>query len=181
MNQTDNSAKLFLIKNQDGKWYNGKDDFWCTKMSLATYTLNAKKANDLINYYSLENATVTQTTELEFTQDLASITTSAIIQLASIIQQLEEIKYRLPTVSAVNKNLGTFLGKTINQLKVIDPMYNEFVKQKPDQTDDVEGYFKEFISEVASVQLYECHNISRIIKQYKKNPSSIMGIVKKYE
>lgn len=181
MNQADNSPKLFLIKNEAGKWYNGKDDFWSTKMSLATYTLNAKKANDLISYYSLENAVVTQTSELEFTQDLASITTSAIIQLASIKQQLEEIKYRLPTVSAVNKNLGTFLGKTIDQLKFIDPMYNEFIKQKPDQTDDVEGYFKEFISDISGVELYECHNISRMIKQYKKNPSAIMGIVKKYE
>lgn len=181
MNQAEQNPNLYLIKNEAGKWYNGKDDFWASKMSLATYTLNAKKANDLIKYYSLENAVVFQTTELEFTQDLASITTSAIIQLASIKQQLEEIKYRLPTISGINKNLGNFLGKTINQLKVVDPMYNEFIKRKPDQTDDVEGYFKEFVSEIASVELYECHNITRIIKQYKKNPSAIMGIVKKYE
>jgi hypothetical protein len=181
MNQAENSPKLFLIKNAEGKWYNEKDEYWSTKMSLATYTLNFKKATDLIDYYSLENAIVFQTTELEFTQDLASITTSAIIQLASIKQQLEELKYRLPTISAVNKNLGTFLGKTIDQLKVIDPMYNEFIKQKPDQTDDVEGYFKEFISEISGVELYECRNVTRMIKQYRKNPKSIMGIVSKYE
>ena len=171
------NAKLYMIQNvNDLKWYNGKHKYFTKQLSLGTYATNEKKAKEIIAFYGLKDCEVITINEQEFLKSLATLTTKAIIQAESLRIQLEDIKYNLPTISGVNKILGNFLKQTIERLKVINPLYNEFAKTKENATYEVSGFYDEFINEVAFVELYECHEISNVIKAYRKDKNKLLNI-----
>jgi hypothetical protein len=171
------NAKLYMIQNvNDKKWFNGKHKYFTKQLSLGTYALNDKKAKDIIAYYNLPDCEVVVINEQQFLESLASMTTKVIIQAESLKIQLEDIRYSLPTISGVNKVLGNFLKNTIEKLKLITPLYNEFTNKKEDETFEVSGYYEDYINQVAFTELYECAEISEIIKAYRKDKEKLINI-----
>lgn len=173
------NANLYMIQNvNDQKWYNGKYKYFTKQLSLGTYTQTEQKAKEIIGYYKLENCQIVVIKEQDFLQSLASLTTKTIIITETLKKQLEDIHYNLPTISGVNKILGNFLRNTIEKLKLITPLYNEFTKQKDEQTLEVTGFYEDFINQVAFVELYECHDLANILRAYYIDKNKMINIAK---
>ena len=64
-------------------------------------------------------------------------------------------------------------------IKVEKTLYNGFFEAKEESAVQVYEVYDNFISDVASVAIYDMENISKIIQAYKKDPKSIEGIVNK--
>ena len=58
-------------------------------------------------------------------------------------------------------------------------MHADFIEKKEDTTDEVSGFYAEFITEVSKIQIHQTHEITAILQAYKKDRSSILGITKK--
>lgn len=75
------------------------------------------------------------------------------------------------------------LKKRINhllpELYKAEKDFDEFFDTLEDSTVEVYNAYDEFIRTIASVPIWECRNISAIIKAYQKDPASIEGICKK--
>lgn len=171
-------AKLFMIKSSNGEYFNGNTRTFEKKMYLGTYARSEQKAKEVIDYFKIRGEVI-EVTELEFTESLASQTTKLTIMLDATRTELEAIRYRLPTVSNLNKNLGNFLKNTSQKLKDLNPHFKDFEKQKEDQTFEVLGYYQDMINEVSKTELYNSHEIAEVLRAYHKDRSSILGIVKK--
>lgn len=174
----DNSPKLYMLKNAEGKYYNSRLNSWEKRLFLATFTTTKAKAQEVIDFYKL-HAEVIIVTELEFTQDLASETTKTVIKLDSILTDLNKIHFHLPTISGLNKNISNFISKTSKYLKGINPHFEAFARAKEDQTFEVAAVYEEFIDELSNVELYHCGELTAILKAYHKDKKSILGIAKK--
>lgn len=57
--------------------------------------------------------------------------------------------------------------------------YDEFWAALLKETQEVTEAFDEFVKTISSVPIWDCRNVSAIIKAYQKDPASIEGIVKK--
>jgi hypothetical protein len=174
------SAKLYLIQNEDGKYYNAAKNYYTELYISATYATTMQKATDIINAFGLKNHSVTIVTEEEFTTSLASKTVKLIIQMDFIRRELDELRWNVPTISGLNKTLCNFLKNTSNQLmRISKPMFDEFVRKKEDTTDDVRGNYEEFINEISKIEMYDCSELTLILKAFKKDRKSMLGIAKK--
>lgn len=174
-----NEPKLYLIIDENQKYYNAKDKYFTEVMFNGTWATSNQNAQDIIDVRQLANCTIKEITENEFMESMASYTTRTIIVAETLKKQLEAIMYNLPTISGINKNLSNFLKNTIDKLKFVTPMYNKFIESQENSTDMVEADYNEFIIELSKVELYECKNLTAILKSYKKDPKSINGISNK--
>ena len=50
----DNSPKLYMLKNAEGKYYNSRLNSWEKKLFLGTFTTNNAKAQEVINFFKLD-------------------------------------------------------------------------------------------------------------------------------
>jgi len=174
-----NSPKIYIIQRNDGKYYNHKEKWFTSKLCLSSYSPKRIDASGLIKLASLIDCEVKEITEEDWTRDMASITTATVIKLDSIRKSLDDIRYMLPTISGLNRNLKNFLTKSSEQLKMVTPIFKEFVEKEEDKTDDVKMVYDEFISELASLEFWDYKNMTTMIKSYKKDPKSINGICNK--
>lgn len=174
------SAKLYLIKNESGKYFNAAKNYYSELYIGATYATSDQKARDIINAFGLKNHTIDIVTEEDYMTSIASKTVKVIIQMDSLRRELDEIRYNMPTISGLNKNSANFLKNTSNHLMGISkPLFDEFVKKKEETTDDVQGNYEEFINELSKIELYDCGELTLILKALKKDRKSIVGIAKK--
>lgn len=171
-------ANLFIIKSPEGEFFNGQTQTWEKRMFLGTYALTKQNAQEVLEFYEI-NGEVIQVTELEFTESLATQTTKLTIMLDATRAELETIKFRLPTVSNLNRNLGNFLKNTSQKIKDLNPHFRDFEKLKEDQTFEILGIYDAFVEEIAKTELYYCLEITEILKAYRKDRSSILGITRK--
>lgn len=178
------NPKLYFLKNSEGKFLtieNG-DIHFVSKMSYARFTKNKKEIEEkrvpyeVILACSLE---VHESTEEDFMNDLASITTQAIIVGHYYKQLLETINFNLPTISQINKNLRNTLKNSTSALENVTAGFKEFEKSKEDATFEVYGYFMEMIGELSETNLYEMNDVSVMLKAFKKDRKSMLGIAKK--
>jgi len=177
------SHKMYQIKNSDGKFLNVENKYSYTTDVFwrASYFSSYKIANIVIEKSGASGMTISETTEEEYTRAIASETTNVCIQLDSIYLKLDKFNYSIPTMSKLNKTLSVFIKNASNQLKKVNPHFEEFLKKKEDQTFEVVEVYEDFISEVSTVEMWECNDLARIIRMYKKDSSSILGIVSKLE
>jgi len=175
----ENSPKIYVIQRQDGKFYNAKEKWFTSRLSLSSYTTARDNFESLTDQYLFSDCEVLQFTEEDWTTDMASLTTSTIIRLDSVRKALDEVRYILPTVSGLNKNLKNFLSKTSDHLKLVNPIFKDFVKLKENDTDDLKAVYDEFMIDLASLYFYDYQNVSYMIKAYKKDKGSINGICNK--
>lgn len=178
------SPKIYLLKNAEGKFVSVEAGgvILVTKLSYARYTKNQKDIESKKRDYEIYlgcNLEIHISTEDEFMDELASITTQAIIVGHYYKQLLENIDYNLPTISQINKNLRNSLRNSIQNLELTTAGFKEFEKRKEDTTYEVYGYFQEMIMQLASISLYEVNDLSTLIKGMKKDKKSMLGIAKK--
>lgn len=171
--------KIYQILRNDGKYYNAHDNFFTEQMSIGSYATSRKASQDVINHFKLEHCRVIEHTELEFTQAMAGLTTRVIIQLESTRKLLEEIRYILPTISQLNKNTGKHIKNCSENLKLINPYFNSFLKTYEDQTDDVIADYNEFTLELSKVELYNCKALTHLVKAMNRDQKSMIGIANK--
>ena len=174
------SAKLYLIQNEECKYYNAAKNYYSELYIGATYATSEQKARDIINYYGLKNHTIDTVTEEDYMTSIASKTVKVIIQMDSIRRELDELRYNIPTISGLNKNLCNFLKNTSNQLlRISKPMFDDFVQKKEETTDDVQGNYEDYINELSKIQMYDCGELTMVLKAFQKDRKSILGISKK--
>lgn len=172
------SANLYFIKSTDtGRYLHGKFNTWHDKVILSTYATSEKNAFDIAKHFGYTNFEIVKINEYDYTALLASETTRLIIQMDSILLQLEDLRYQIPTISQINKVSHKIVKNACEQLKVINPYFNNFIKQNEDTTYDVKGIYDDFIHELAKVEIYECSNLTAILKEYAKRPEEVMKIL----
>lgn len=171
-------GNLYFIKS-NGKYLNGKYNTWHEKSVLATYTTSEYNAIQVARHFNYTNYEVEKVSEYDYTGLLANETTRLILQIDSILVQLEQLRYQVPTISQINKVTHKHLKNTCENLKVINPYFNSFIKSQEDATFDVKEVYDLFIHELAKVELWDCENLIDILKAYQKDPNSIKGIAKK--
>jgi len=174
-----NSPIIYILKRADGLFYNHKDKIFVTKISLSSYAKTKAEFLPLLQFETFKDCEVVPITEEDWTQDMASLTTSAVLKLESAKRNLELVKYDLPTISKLNRSIGVSMQNAIVNLSKISPMHQEFLKAKENDTDDVDAVYDEFISQIAKVEMWQCSEVSAIIEAYFKDRSSILGITKK--
>ena len=176
------SPKIYLIKNPKGQFLNveQKEPFFSNNLSLGSYGTKRTHVQRIIDSMHIGvKLEIHESTELEFTQDLATKTTSVIIKLDSIQVELDMLGYNLPTISALNKNLSNFIKNTSKKLKEVNPGFKEFVKHQEDSTYEVVGVYEEFINEVSLVGMWECSELASILKARRLDRKSILGVTNK--
>lgn len=101
--------------------------------------------------------------------------THAIIANELALNHNEAIKHTI----FYKKGLKQKLNLLMPELYKAEKDFDEFFDTIEDSTKEVYNAYDEFIRTISGVKIWECRNISEIIKAYKKDAASIEGIVKK--
>lgn len=173
-----NSPKIYFLKNKEGKFYNTIQKTYYTSIVNANYDRSPKQIEGLIElkFHDHEIHTIT---EYEFMEEMALITTNAVVAGEYFSRLLFDIACVLPTVSQVNKTMYQKCKSAIEVLKPFSKMHTDFVSKEENKTDEVSGYYTEFITEISKIQIHKTHEITAILQAYQKDRSSILGIIKK--
>jgi len=111
--------------------------------------------------------------------ELATMTTDLVIAGEYFSKLIEKYAFKVPTISQVNKTLYQKCKQAIECLKPFSSMHKAFLQQKEELTDDVSGYYGEYIQNISSVQIYQTKEISSLIEAYHLDRDSMIGITKK--
>lgn len=173
--------KIYQLKVKEGMFLNleSKNPFYTPVFWRASYFSSAKVAQQIIDKSGNNNLIIHETTEQEFTEAIATETTNVSIQMDSLAVRLERIAYSLPTMSGLNKQLKNFLTNTSVKLKKANPQFTEFLSLKEDATYDIQGIYDELINNLSFVNMWEVGELNEVLKAYKKDKSSVLGIAKK--
>ena len=71
------------------------------------------------------------------------------------------------------------LNQLLPELYKCDPDYDTFFNKVEESTSVVYDVYDTYLKAVASIPIWECENITKIINAYNKDPKSIEGIVNK--
>lgn len=173
-----NSPKLHFLKNSEGKFYSSVQKTYHASVINANYNRNQKVLEELIKI-KFKDHTIHTITENDFMQELAQQTTNCVLAGEYFSRLLFNLSCNLPTVSQVNKTMYQKCKQAIETLKPFTAMHKDFIEQKEDDTDDIQGLYGEFISEFSSVHIFEVSEVTALLTAYKKDRSSMLGITKK--
>lgn len=175
-----NSPKLYFLKNKENKFLNGKDKSFYSNIINATYEKKEQTVIDIIKYLpSYSDCEVHEITEHDFMEAMANETTKCVVVGAYLSNILTKLDDKLPTISQLNKNLHNKLKNTIDSLIPFTSMYNDFIKHKEDQTDEVSGHIAEYLYQVSKPEIYLSGELTGIIEAYLIDRDSVVGISKK--
>lgn len=173
-----NSPKLYFLKNKEGKFYNSRQKAYFNSVINANYERD-RKGLEMIIQLKFKDHEIHTITEEDFMREMASQTTNAVLAGEYFANLLFQISFNLPTVSQVNKMMYQKCKSAIEVLKPFSKLHANFIEKKEDTTDEVQGHYAEFINEISKVEMYETHEVVAILKAYKKDRASILGITKK--
>lgn len=176
-------AKIYFIRNEEGKFYNSKDGVWYSEMINANYERKSKleilrdvvKANSGGKFTGCE---IFETTNHKLWEEMATWTTDAVLAGSYFQGILHKIANRLPTISAVDKMMYQRISQAIEVLKPLASWNDDFIKSKEDTTDEITGHYAEYITETASVKIHQAPEVTELIKMYKVDPKSMLGVAK---
>jgi len=174
-----NSPKIYFLKNSEGKFYNSKDEVFYSSIYNANYDRDYKKMQAVLKLPIFQNCSIHEITENDFMQGMAIKTTAVVLSGEYFTQLLKDLNYKLPTVSQVNKNMHKKCKIAIDELAPFSTLHKDFIKSKEDQTDEVQGHFQEYIETISKVEIYQCAEVTSILKAYFKDRNSILGITRK--
>jgi hypothetical protein len=174
-----NSPKIYFIKNQEGKFYNAKNQYYSSAIINANFERNDSIVKSLLKLDKFKDCEIHCITEHEFMEEMANKTTTAVLAGEYFHRVLSDIDNHLPTISQVNKTMSQKTRVSIDVLKPFDLMHKDFISKKEEDTDDVQGRYKEFINEMCKVQIYQTAEVTAILKAYFKDKGSILGVTKK--
>lgn len=172
------SPKIHFLKNADGKFYNSRDKEYFPLVINANFERNKKVLENLIEL-KFKDHEIHTITEHEFMEEMASQTTNCVLAGEYFANLLFKLSCILPTVSQVNKTMYQKCKLAIETLKPFTTMHKEFLEKKEDDTDDVQGYYAEFIAEVSKVQIFQTAEVVAVLRAYQKDRTSLLGITKK--
>ena len=172
------SHKIYFIE-KNGKFFNSRDNHWYSSFTNANYERSRKILDELIKLPKFEGSSVYETSEEYFMNELATATTDLVIAGEYFSRLLENFACKVPTISQVNKTMYQKCKIAIDVLKPFSQMHKDFLKAQEDTTDDVSGYYAEYIQAVGSSKIYETGELVSIIKAYHKDRKSIVGIARK--
>ena len=175
---TNNSPKIYFI-TKDGKFYNSRDKHWYSSIIHANYERSRVVLDELIKMDRFIGSEVYVITEEDFMNEMATATTDLVIAGEYFIGLLEKHAFKVPTISQVNKTMYQKCKQAIECLKPFSQMHKGFVNAKEDLTDDVSGYYGEYVQALSSVKIYQTKEISAIIEAYHMDRDSMIGIAKK--
>lgn len=173
-----NSPKIHFLKNSEGKFYNSRQKAYFPEIVNANYERD-KKIIEILIEMKFKDHEVHTITEHEFMEEMASQTTNCVLAGEYFANLLFKLSCILPTVSQVNKTMYQKCKLAIEVLKPFTDMHKDFISKKEDDTDDVQGNYAEFISEVSKVHIYETAEVIALLKAYHKDKASMLGITKK--
>lgn len=173
-----NSPKIYFI-TKDGKFYNSRDKHWYSTITHANYERSRVVLDELIKIDRFIGSEVYVTTEEDLMNEMATMTTDLVIAGEYFSGLLEKYSFKIPTISQVNKTMYQKCKLAIECLKPFSKMHKAFLEQKEDLTDDVSGYYGEYVQALSSVKIYETKELSNIIEAYHLDRDSIVGIAKK--
>jgi hypothetical protein len=176
--QKDNSPKIYLIEKQ-GKFYNAKEQTYYPSIVNATYEKDKRLMIPLMNLPRFIGCNIYTVTEHEFMVEMANQTTTAVLAGEYFHNLLFKLAARLPTISQVNKTMLVKIKNVLEVLKPFDKMYQGFLSEKEDDSDEVQGHYAEYIAEVVKVQIYQTAEVTALLKAYHLDRGSMMGMVKK--
>lgn len=180
-----NSPKIYTLQCESGRFVQHHPIFgynFCFKLHDAKFCRKEKEIEIIKPQLEKElgkELFLVVATEEEFWISYGLTATQAIISEDYFIKFLETINYNVPYVSQINKNIKNSIQNVLNNLKNVNEKFNDFRDKKEDQTYEVSAYYEEMILEIAKLDFHECHNITNMLKAYRKDPKSLQGIVKK--
>ena len=77
------------------------------------------------------------------------------------------------------QGLKNKLNLLLSELVKHEPEYDKFFNSEEESTSKVYEAYDNYIKAVASVPIWDCENMTRLIEAFKKDPKSIEGIVNK--
>lgn len=179
MSTPENSPKIHFIK-KDGKFYNSRNQSYESNIIHANYERETNGLKMLLTLDRFKGAEIHTITEHDFFELMASKTTTVILSGSYFREQLIELSLKLPTISQVGKTMYQKCKVAIESLAPISTMYEEgFIKHKEDETDEVRGLYAEYIAEAVKVQIYQCKEVTSLIRAYFIDRNSMMGMTVK--
>lgn len=172
---------IYQLRNTEGLFLNieSKNPFFTEVFWRASYFSSRKIAEQIIEKAGVPGLSIIPTTELEFTEAVATETTNVSIQMDSLAARLDRIAYSLPTMSGVNKSLKNFIVNTSVKLKSVNPQFKEFLAKKEDATYDVQGVYDEYINTLSKIEMWEMEEFNELVKAFKHDKSSTLGFARK--
>ena len=175
----ENSPKIYFLKNSEGKYYNSRDKLFYTSITNANYDRDLPKMKLALGLPKLQDCEIVEINEYQFMEEMATETANVALVGEYFSSLLFKLAYRLPTVSQVNKTMYQKCKSAVEVLKPFTVMHQEFLKTQEDQTDEVQGYYTEFIAEACKVGIHQTHEVTAILRAYQKDRASMLGITKK--
>ena len=178
------ASKIHFIKNSNGKFYNSRDKLWYSEMINANYDKNIVGLKKLLEFDKFKYCEIHTTTDHELWEQMATWTTDLVLTGSYFSNILTKIACKMPTISQVDKNMYRLCNQVIDKLKPFTNWNNGFIEAKEDTTDEVSGHLYEYIHELSSIKIHEMPEITEMIKMWKVDRKSMMGVsskVRKYK
>lgn len=174
----DNSPKIYFLKNSEGKFYNSRSKTYFPLVINANFERDKRVLESLISY-RFTNHEVHTMTEHEFMEEMSSQTANCVLAGEYFANLLFNLSCVLPTVSQVNKTMYQKCKSAIEVLKPFTELHKDFISKKEDQTDEVQGCYAEYISEMSKVNIHQTMEVVAVLNAYQKDRLSILGIARK--
>lgn len=176
--EMENSPKIHFLKNSEGKFYNSRSKTYFPFVINANFERDRKILDYLITE-RFKDHEVHTITEHQFMEEMAAQTTNCVLAGEYFSNLLFNLSCVLPTISQVNKTMYQKCKSAIEVLKPFTTMHKDFISKKEDQTDEVQGYYAEYITELSKVSIHYAHEVTMVLRAYQKDRSSMLGITKK--
>lgn len=173
------ASKIYFLKNSEGKFFNSKDDVYYSEMINANYEKDLSKMREVLKMSKFQDCEIHQSTDHELWEQMATHTTDLVLVGTYFQNLLFRVACRMPTISQVNKNMYQKLKVAIDCLKPFSSWNDGFIEAKEDQTDEVAGHMMEFFHELSGIKIHECAEVTEILKCYKADRKSILGVTTK--
>jgi len=174
-----NSPKIYFLQNSEGKFYNSKEKTFYSSVLNANYERDYPKMKLILNLPQFQGCIIYEITEDDFRILLECETTRVILAGQYFVQLLQQLDMKLPTISQLGKNMHKKCKAVIDELTPLTRWHQTFIKNEEERTDEVQGNYQEYIENMAKIEIFQCAEVTAILKAYHKDRSSILGIANK--
>ncbi len=172
-------AKIYFLRNSEGKFYNSRDSYWYSEMINANYDRDYKGLQQLLLTPKFQDCGVYETTDHKLWEQMATMTTDLVLTGSYFSSLLSKIACKMPTISQVNKTMYQKCTQAIEALKPMTNWNDDFLEAKEDTTDEVSGHLHEYFSELSKIEIHQMAEVVEVLKMYQVDRASIMGICSK--
>lgn len=173
------SPKIYFLQNSEGRFYNSKHKTFHNSVLNANYERDKVKMKELLELPQFQGCEIYEISEENFRILMGCETTRVILAGQYFVQLLVQLDMKLPTISQVGKNMHKKCKIVIDELTPMTDWHRKFIKGQEDHTDEIQGHYQEYIETMATIEIFQCAEVTAILKAYHKDKASILGITKK--